>query len=140
MPQLPAAIAGQVNDAENPFGLMEPHVARAILTKVEVGEGAKGPYWKWLFKTTGDSQYPNRNITHITSLSAAAAYGLKETFDAFGVPTTTDTDELIGETVRLKISQRTISKGPRAGELDNNVRGVLVDVDGAGEGSSELPF
>jgi hypothetical protein len=82
--------------------------------------GAKGPYWSWEFEIV-DEEFKGRRLWNNTSLSEAAAFKMKETFEAFDVPLDTDTDELIGEVVKAVVSQRTIQEGQRKGEVANQI-------------------
>lgn len=102
-------------------------------------EGPAGPYWSWEYEIL-DGEFMDRRLWNNTTLAENAQFGLKQTFDAFGVPTDTDTDELLGKVVRLSVSQRTIQKGPRTGELSNNVDRVMPpDPDFEVPGSSGQP-
>lgn len=84
-------------------------------------EGPSGPYWSWEFEVVEEGEFSKRRLWTNTSLSDQALWKLKETFDAFGVPTDTDTDELLGKIVLAVVTQRTIQAGARKGELSNNV-------------------
>ena len=84
-------------------------------------EGAKGPYWSWEFEVVANEEHNDRRLWNNTSLSEAAAFKMKETFDAFGVGVDTDTDELIGKVVKAIVSQRTIQDGARKGEVANQI-------------------
>lgn len=126
MPKLSDEKAKAVNADEGNVLLEDGTVVIATLTEVEPDEGQKGPYWAWKYKVSQDSPAgKGRVFTNRTSLSDAAYWKLKETFDAFGVSADTDTDDLIGHAVRLQITQRTINQGARAGELTNDVKAVL---------------
>lgn len=90
------------------------------------GQGPAGPYWTWEFETVEAGDQPvGRRFWDTTSLSAKAIGRLGKTFEAFGVPTTTDTDELIGELVNLEIKIGTIQKGEKTGEQRNEVVALL---------------
>lgn len=127
MPKLPKATAKAVGEAESssfdplPEG---PYVAK--LTGVEVREGQKGPYWSWEFSVVEPDDHENRKLWTNTSLSDSAAWKLKEVFEAFGVAADTDTDELIGQVVKLAVTQRVIEQGARAGDIGNNVDRVMA--------------
>lgn len=88
-------------------------------------EGPAGPYWSWEFDVVDPDEFDGRKLWVNTSLSPDADWKMKEMFDAFGVGTDTDTDELISEVVVLIVSQRVIEKGARAGQIGNNVDNVL---------------
>lgn len=87
------------------------------------GEGPKGPYWTWEYEIV-EGAHAKRRIWNNTSLSEAAAPLLRQTFDAFGAAYDSDTDDLLGQVVKLNVTQRTIQEGSRAGELTNQVQRV----------------
>lgn len=89
-------------------------------------EGAKGPYWSWEFEVVGAEGANGRRLWNNTSLSEAAAFKMKETFDAFGASLDTDTDDLIGSVVKAVVSQRTIQQGNRKGEIANQIDRLKV--------------
>lgn len=127
MPQLNAAKAAEVDKAEggNFEPLPEAVYVLILAQEVTVEDGQKGPYWKWTFKVDGEvegqEEYKGRQLWTNTSLAENAAWKLKEVFAAFGVPTTTNTDELIGERVKAFVKQRTIQGGSRKGEMGNEI-------------------
>lgn len=126
MPKLSTATASKVEEAESlDFEPMPEDIYEAVLAEeVELAEGPNGPYWKWTFKIT-TSGYETRKQFVNTSLSEKALWKLKEMFEAFGVSADTDTEDLIGQPVKLMIVQRVIAKGARSGEVGNEVRQVL---------------
>lgn len=147
MPQLNAAKAAEVEKAEG--GNFEP-VPEAVYVlylaeEVVVKDGPKGPYWKWTFKvdgeTEGQEQYKGRQLWQNTSLAEGAEWKLNETFAAFGVPTTTHTDDLIGKKVKAFVVQRPIESGPRKGEMSNEIKNLmpLSDVTPAGGAAGATP-
>lgn len=135
MPKLNKQQAKKVGDAEgNDFLLDEGFYVATLLDVSDGHQGPSGEYWRWEFGSlcwwdpeTGeydeDDSKPGKQWLN-TSLSDAAAWKLNETFLAFGVDPGTDTDELVGEKVRLFISQRVIEKGKRQGELGNSIDSV----------------
>lgn len=84
-------------------------------------EGPKGPYWSWEFNIVESDEYDGRKQWNNTSLSAAADFKMKETYEAFGVPLDTDTDDMLGMVVKGQISQRVIQSGDRMGEMGNQI-------------------
>lgn len=84
-------------------------------------EGPSGPYWSWEFDVVEPGDYTNRKLWNNTSLSEAAAFKMKETYDAFGVPYDTDTDDMCGQVVKAIVSIRTIQSGARKGEPSNQI-------------------
>ena len=126
MPRLPAKKAKSVAKAQSSGGtinVLPDGVYTAKLVNVETGKGPKGPLWTWQYKTTDDS-VPETTLWERTSLSPEAEWKLNETFNAFGVDPDTDTDELIGQEVRLVVQQRTIPDGARRGEKTNDIKQI----------------
>lgn len=136
MAQLGADVASRVDNAVDPTGLIDEGIYLATLSgKVKVWDGTTLS-WSWPFTidatdAEGNPQpFAGRKIDHKTWLSEAADYRLRKTFEAFGVPASTDTDELEGQKVRIRI----IVKDKWGGELDddglpklvNDVRDVLT--------------
>ena len=100
---------------------VEPGVYHLRLRDVNTdGSGAKGPYWSWEFESVTPGSV-GRRFWNNTSLSEAAAFKMKETFEAFDVPLDTDTDDMLGLIVKARISIRTIQAGNRKGELANQI-------------------
>jgi hypothetical protein len=89
-------------------------------------EGKAGPYWVWEFEVAEGEENAGRRFWMNTSLSEKAVWKLKEVFDAFGYTTDSDTDELVGEKVKLIVSTEVQSQGANAGSLRNNVERVLA--------------
>lgn len=99
------------------------------------GKRSGDPYWSWEFEIVEDEEFDvendegkivkvrslNRRLWNNTSLNPEAAFSMERTFRAFGVPIDTDTDELLGDIVKLVIGQRTIQEGDRAGEVVNDI-------------------
>lgn len=138
MPRLDETAASRVEEAESSSGVMDEGIYEMTLISVEVKPGAEnGPYWKWTFKVPEDAtKYAKWQQWLNTSLSERSAWKLKEVFEAFGVTPDTDTDDLIGQRVRVEVGQNTIQKGPRAGEVGNNVKKVLPLDGGNSAGNS----
>lgn len=84
-------------------------------------EGPAGPYWSWEFDIVESDDHNGRKQWNNTSLSEKAAFKMKETFEAFGVPLDTDTDDMLGMVVKGQISQRVIQSGDRKGEIGNQI-------------------
>lgn len=120
------------------------------LEDVEEREGPKGPYWSWRFAIVtdvdGGEDEQGRAIYNNTTLKKGAQFGLKQTFDAFGVSADTDTDELIGNCVRVLVSHRVIPEGERKGDKAANVARVAplkegdAEKTGAAAGGKDDPF
>jgi hypothetical protein len=140
MPKLDDAVAGEVEEAESmDFTPLKPGIYACKLLEVEVKEGQKAPYWNWKYEVLEGQPNEGRFLWNVTSLSPKAAFKLKETFEAFGVPANTDTDELCGCVVNLQVDQRTIQSGAKAGQTGNQVAQVLP-FDGEVDGQEEDPF
>lgn len=131
MPKLDDETAQAVAEAESSGGIMEEGIQESVLLEVTVHDGKEHPYWKWTFQNPAENAdgtphpYKNWKHWHITSLSPAASFKLNEAFEAFGVPSDTDTDELIGQRVRIVVGTRTVQAGKREGELANTVENLL---------------
>jgi len=127
VPKLNQDTAQKVDNAEDGFKPVEEGVyVLQLVEDVEVVEGPKGPYWKWTFEVPNDQPVAvGRKFFTNTSLSEAAFFKIKETFKAFGVPTDTDTEDLVGKRVKAVIGIRTIQGGSRKGELGNDITKLL---------------
>jgi hypothetical protein len=127
MPKLAAKVAKAVNatEAAGSFEPIPAGIYAAVLKEVETHEGDNGTYWSWVFEIPEGYEFEGRRFWNNSSLSEKARPFLKKVFDAFGVPADTDTDELCGQWVNLRIAQRTIKSGDRKGELGNTIAEVL---------------
>lgn len=132
MPKLNDEVATQVETAEDGFKPVDEGIYVLFLKEdVSVHDGDAAPYWRWTFEVP--ETHPNADGEEVpqakagrrfwtnTSLSAAAHFKLKETFGAFGVPTNTDTEDLVGRRVKAHIIIKTIQGGNRKGELGNEI-------------------
>lgn len=92
------------------------------LTAVNAKNAASSgnPMWVWELECV-DEPYVGRKQWVNTVLTEKAMWKVAEMFTAFGYPTDTDTDELIGLTCMAEISQRVIESGAKAGQTGNNV-------------------
>lgn len=140
MPKLDETAATTVAEAEEAASVMEEGIYEMILVSVEAKEGPKGPYWNWTFRVPEDApKYAKWQQWLITSLTPESAWRLKETFKAFDATPDTDTDDLIGKTVRVQVGVRTIQSGARAGEIGNQIKKVMpLSGDAEGSGNSNL--
>lgn len=128
--------ATAVENAVNPNGLIDEGIYLATLTgEVKVFDG-KSVMWIWPFtidavNEKGEPQpFAGRKVDHKTWISDAANYRLKDTFEAFGVPVSTDTDDLLNHKVRVKVTTKDDWKGDIDDEtglvkLVNDVKDVL---------------
>lgn len=108
-----------------PAGLYHTRLRTVDTTK----EGPKGPYWVWEFEIVEEEQ-TGRRVWLNTSLAAAAAFKLKEVFQAFGVDVDADTDDLCGQIVLAQIGTRVIQGGSRKGEIGNDLSRLKPKVEG----------
>jgi hypothetical protein len=103
--------------------LLEEGYYAAQLRSVEEKTSDNGDYWEWTFHNLHDqagAKHPGRQWNN-TSMGAKSAPFLKQTFDAFGYTTDSDTDEMINEWVTLYITQEVRQKGVNAGKLRNTI-------------------
>lgn len=150
MPKLDKKYAKAVAQAEvstGDFPLLDPGYYYAQLNEVEVLDGNYAPRWNASFfnlhkkdtlePVTGRQWY-NINVppegpapanytngdkkwAAFQSMSKGQLHGF---FDAFGYSTDSDTDEMIGEWVVLKVGIDTIKSGDRKGEKTNRVKAL----------------
>jgi hypothetical protein len=133
MPKLNSDVAKKVDEAESGFKpVPEGTYILQLMEDVDVRESqsGKGPYWRWTFEVPKEHEgeeleYSGRRFWTNTSLSEAAFFKLQEAFRAFGVPTDTDTEDLVGRRVKAVIVTRTIQQGQRKGELSNEIDKLL---------------
>lgn len=139
MPKLNKATAKKVEAAEGgAFPVIPDGTYIAKLLKVKVAEGPKGPYWGWEYELCDNEEHNGGHQFNNTSLSEAALFRLNETFAAFGETPDTDTDELIGKKVRLRIGHRTAQSGAQQGEIVNDIKKVLpLEAD---DDEDKIPF
>lgn len=157
MPKLAKTVATRVNKAEaKDFTAFEagPCVLRLRAVSAErdgkplIGQDSGEPYWSWEFEVVspekaltavkpGDEpvmiNIKGRRLWMITSLGESSDWKMKETFAAFGVPPTTDTDEIIGEMVRGAVGCEIQSKGQRKGEFQNTIGKLSAYTEAAGD-------
>lgn len=127
MAQLTTDMASTVEKAEDPFGLIDEGTYLVRLEKdVDVKDGSNAPYWQWTFVIEPGQPFAGRKITHRTSLADNAFFRLRQTFEAFEVPASTNTEELVGKTIRLKMIAKVSNFGQRAGEWVNEIKATLV--------------
>lgn len=136
MPKLNAETAQKVENAEDGFKPVPDGVYILELREdVEVAEGPKGTYWKWTFEIPAEHdgkslEHAGRRFWTNTSLSDAAYFKLKETFGAFGVPTDTDTEDLVKKRVKGVIITGVIQSGAKKGQERSEIDRLLpLDAD-----------
>lgn len=116
------AINTAENTSDDEFEPLPVGVYHARLMEVDTSrEGAAGPYWSFQYDIVDPDKYGNRKVWDNVSLSAKAAFKRKQVWGAFGVPLTTDTEDMLGDVVMLVIGHRTIQKGAREGQTAEQV-------------------
>lgn len=129
MPRLNPALANKVKDSATGGFLLPPGRYRARLTEVEAKTASTGnPMWVWKYEVLDEGHKGNTQWNN-TTLTDKAFWKVAESFAAFGVDTDTDTDELIGCTATIVVSERIIQSGNRAGQKGNNIDAVEPDDD-----------
>lgn len=127
MPKLNPTLASATDEVEvQDFSAFPAGLYTAKLLEVEQKEGktSKKPYWNWTFEVTEEGPAKGRRLWVMTSLSENALFKLKEVFLAFGYTTDSDTDEMIGDEVKLQVSEIVIEQGKRKGQTGNQVEFV----------------
>jgi hypothetical protein len=122
MPQLNPTLAGQIDEEPESIGILDPGVYDVALMSVEARPGKVAPLWTWKFEIPAGQRGAGRQFYHNTSLSEAARFKVKETFDAFGVTAATDTDLLIGRRVRALVIKTIAEQGKRQGQFINQIQ------------------
>lgn len=171
MPKLDSNVAKNVETAEEVgFKILPPGVYAAKLESVESRSTREHgfPAWNITFGNLVDrdgNKHPGKqflwinipqdpNVVPSSYTKGAEKWKqaqnlsmgrLKQFFDAFGVDPDTDTDELIGQPVAIKVGVQTAQSGPRKGEDQNQVNAVLPfsevgDVDFESDGDSDTDF
>jgi hypothetical protein len=82
------------------------------------------PYERITFKVIEPTSNKNRLVSENYSFSPAAAFKLRELFDAAELTEDSDTQELKGEVLVIEVEQEEITTGARKGEMGNNVAKV----------------
>lgn len=128
------------NAEDQEFAPMPVGVYHARLMEVDTSRsGAKGPYWVFQYDIL-DEGYTNRKMWDNVSLSDGAAFKRKQVWTALGFDLDTDTEDMLGSVVKLRITHRTIQGGAREGELGEQVSKVEpADADFAQAAALEQP-
>ena len=101
---------------------LDPGLYPVKLTKLEVKEGAAGPYWACELTIPKGHENAGRKLWTNVSLSPKARFKVSEFFTAFGNPEcTAETDDLFGITATAVVGQETQSQGAGMGQLRNTV-------------------
>lgn len=136
MPQLPQAMqesaqAAASENASREFKPLDEGVYTARLSKVEAtrskGNPTKGtepkPMWALEFDEIQDyegKKKPGRLWSNLT-IEDSTAWKIAQFFDAFGVPSSINTDEIINYRCRLQVTQRLQTVGKNAGKTINEI-------------------
>lgn len=125
MPKLPTQAATAAKEAAERSGFkpIEEGTYEARLTGVKAtnAKSSGNPMWVWELEIV-EAPYRGRKLWVNTVLTDAAMWKVAEMFNAFGVDTDTDTDEIIGDHCNVDVVQRTIESGARAGQVGNDVQ------------------
>lgn len=167
MPKLNSARAKEADSsAENApsgdFPVLDEGYYRIRLTGVETDtvKNSKdpklvgAPVWIWKFDLSPDDEseedLPKAKFWHRCTLPPKGAehYDFLNSlfvapFNAYGVPTDTDTDELVGRDIRAYVIQRVMDKGKRKGKTANEIESLLPldgELAGVAAGGSEDDF
>lgn len=77
--------------------------------------------WVVVWRVVRPKASAKRTIWDRRSLSPKAAFKMRELFDALGYEYGSDSDELVGERAVVEIEHQEIERGPRTGQLSENV-------------------
>ena len=151
MPKLSKKLAKAAEAAEistGDFPLIDPGFYYVMLAEVQVMDGNYAPRWsatlsnihhaetleevpgrQWYninvpAEGPAPANYPNgdKKWASFQSMSLGQLHGF---FEAFGYSTDSDTDEMIGEWAKAKITIETINNGPKKGEKTNRVKSLV---------------
>lgn len=150
MPKMDKDAQKQTADApDSGFPVWPEMAVHARLKDVKVSDQPGGSgyhYWTWEYEVVEDrevtAQVPvtkdgktemqpqersvqGQKFWNNTSLSPQAAFSMKATYDAHNAEYDSDTDDLLGDVVKLIIGVRTIQSGDRKGELANQITRVV---------------
>lgn len=131
------AIDGQESRSFDP---LPAGVYTGRMIDAEARQSSNGnPMWSVTFEVV-DEEYAGRRLWVNLVFVDNALWKVKEFADAFGVTAAElDTDELIGECVKLAVSERIIPTGNRAGQVGNNVDRVMRLTDGGDDAEAPEP-
>ncbi len=122
MPKLTSDEAEEViNTEEKEFEALPAGIYWMSLEQVTEKEGKAAPYWEWVFAflENDSGEEVSGKLYENTSLSPKARFRLKAMFDGFGVDPNTDTDELLGTCVWVRVGTEVARQGARQGKLRN---------------------
>jgi hypothetical protein len=121
MAKLSAKAAKEVDKAESSFDPIEDGVYHVRLRDLQVKESKAGnPMWALEFEIV-EEPYVNRRLwTNLTQVEAAL-FKTNEFFAAYDVPSTTDTDELLGQICKAVVASETQQEGAGKGQIHNTI-------------------
>jgi hypothetical protein len=97
--------------------------------------------WSWKFHVAPGQKGAGRTMYVNTSLSEDASWKMTETFHAFEVPATTNTDLMIGKRCKALVYKGTAQQGKRQGQFVNGIQELMPlgrrTVDPTGNGAAE---
>lgn len=146
MPKLNDNLASQVDGQEVREGFdrtpLEAGTYVVRLREVEAKRSTNdNPMWVCVFEVVSDSEgdAKNKGKRLWTNLvfTDNALWKVAQFFRAFETEANTDTDELLGEQIRVSVSKRVIQSGSREGELGNNIDSFLTLAPGSEDGESK---
>lgn len=147
MPKLNAERAKQVERAEGggSFEAFEEGEYTLKLVDVEAGETRNNdPKWVFKWKVDDEGEAKGRQLWEHCALTEKALWKLKQIFDAFGVSTDTDTDDLVGKTVRAYVGQEVQQQGKNQGKMTNRIDqyypAAVKAADPAASAEEEVPY
>lgn len=118
--------AKAVDDSKSTFDPVDAGTYHVRLMAVDSDRsGPKGPYWSWEYEVVEPGDAVGRKLWNNTSLAKESMFAMKQTFEAFEVPSDTDTDDILGGVCRAVVGVRTIQRGPRKGELANQIERLV---------------
>jgi hypothetical protein len=125
------------------FALLEPgrYIGQLVSVTTRPAVSAdKFASWSWEFDLTSPESAKGRKQWANTSLSPAAAWKVREAFDALGFTTDSDTEEMIGESCALFVIQEEAEYGKKKGQQVNRVEKLapLDEGEDAGDTSDEF--
>ncbi|HXJ63895.1 MAG TPA: DUF669 domain-containing protein [Actinomycetota bacterium] len=130
MPKLPKAIQKAADDAKLqdfsalPAGL---YLIRVTEVKTDGQSSNKNPMWTLTLEVEGgpndltEDKHKGRKLWENLVLTEAAAWKVKQVFNALGFTMDSDADEFLNERAVVQVTQREIEQGNRKGEMGNNI-------------------
>lgn len=146
MPVLPSALAESSDEAakeSGSFSALDPGIYTGRLGKCDAIESRAGkPMWALEFDQIHDlegNKKGGRLWSNIT-LEESVAWKIAQFFSAFGVPTSTNTDHLLNNRIRLEVSKRVQTMGKNTGKEVNDIDrfSVLLSTDDGYEKGQQL--